>query len=179
MTFEIHGHAWDTPEQVVLLEQVGSHAHGTRIPPEGDGIDDIDLMGVVLPDRRYYLGLSEWGSRGTKESKPYPIDCVLYELRKFVSLLLQGNPNVMCMLWPPEGCVVWEHPVGAEIRTWRHLFVGKHVYRAFKGYAHAQMTKMFATEGVFAGYMGEKRKGLGTLFKMSMGIARFVKENLK
>jgi predicted nucleotidyltransferase len=158
--FELHGVPWETDEPVILLTQTGSYSHGTRIPPEADGLDDIDAMGVVLPPRRFILGLHEWGSRGTKEIKQPPLDIVLYDLRKFVGLLLQGNPNVLGTLWTPDDCLLYNSEAGQTLLTMRPHFVGKHVYNAFVGYAHAQLKKMYATEGAFAGYMGDKRKKL-------------------
>lgn len=160
MNFNLHGTIWETEEPIVLLEQTGSYAHGTRIPPEGDGIDDIDAMGVVLPSRQNIIGLREWGSRGTKEIKKAPLDIVLYDFRKFIGLLLNGNPNVLGMLWPADDCILYNSPAGETILSMRPHFVGKHVYNAFIGYAHAQLKKMYATEGAFEGYMGEKRKAL-------------------
>jgi hypothetical protein len=107
-----------------------------------NSIDDVDLMGFVIPDARYYLGLSEWGSRGTKEYKEGKWDCVFYEIRKAVSLLLQGNPNIMSMLWlRPEDRLMKDWPIGTLFEH-RDAFVGKHVYNAFAGYAHAQLEKM-------------------------------------
>ncbi len=156
----LQGVEWQTDEPLVLLEQTGSFAHGTRIPPEGDGIDDIDAMGVVLPDRRYVIGLTEWGSRGTKEVKRPPLDIILYDLRKFVGLLLNGNPNVLGMLFPPKDCLVYVGRVGQVLLDNRRLFLGKHIHASFAGYASAQLKKMYATEGAFAGYMGDKRKQL-------------------
>jgi hypothetical protein len=38
------------------------------------------------------------------------------------------------------------------------LFVGRHVYKPFVGYATQQLYKM--EHGAFKGYMGEKRKAL-------------------
>lgn len=158
--YQIHDETFLTDENIVLLEQTGSFAHGTRIPPADGGIDDIDLMGVVLPPRRYIIGLSEWGSSGTRVIKNGPLDIVLYEIRKFVGLLLKGNPNVLGMLFPPDDCLLAKSEAGEILLSLRPAFIGKHVHAAFKGYAQAQLKKMFATEGAFEGYMGAKRKDL-------------------
>lgn len=131
------------PQGTFYLAYRGSIAHGMFIPSEDpNSIDDIDLMGFVFAPREHYLGLTEWGSRGTKEIKEGKLDVVLYEIRKAVNLLLQGNPNIMSMLW-----IAREHQIitsGASdlLVASRHLFVGKHVYPAFAGYAHQQMEKM-------------------------------------
>ncbi len=148
------------PETNVFLQYRGSIAHGTHVPPEEDtGIDDVDFMGVVIAAKENYLGLKEWGSRGTKEIKVDRLDAVFYELRKFIGLLLQGNPNVLGMLWTPKPLEISGSWQGDCLRLQRDIFVGKHVYNAFAGYAHAQLKKMFSAE-LGTGYLGAKRKAL-------------------
>lgn len=122
----------------------GSQAHGTYIPPEEkSGIDDIDLMGVVIPPVDTYLGLKTWGSRGTKEIKDGPWDVVFYEFRKFVGLLMNGNPNVMMSLWMPDRHMIRDNSFAWQaLIQERDAFVGKHVYKPFVGYATAQLEKM-------------------------------------
>jgi predicted nucleotidyltransferase len=149
------------PKGLMFLGWRGSIAHGTYQPPaEPTAIDDVDVIGVVIPDATNYLGLHEWGSRGTKEVKKEHCDAVYYELRKFVQLLLQGNPNVLSTLWLPDNLIIRSSSEWESLLDIRSAFVGKHVFNAFFGYAQAQLKKMFATEGMFAGYMGDKRKQL-------------------
>lgn len=71
---------------------------------------------------------------------------VLYEARKAVSLLLQGNPNIMSMLWIEKRHRLIEEDSAQLLIDNRHLFLGKHVYNAFSGYAHQQMEKMETRE---------------------------------
>lgn len=131
------------PEGTVLLGYRGSIAHGMYCDPvDPKGIDDVDLMGCVIGGPQHYFGLHEWGSRGTKEIKRGRYDCVFYEIRKLVSLLLQGNPNVLSLLWMKPEHYIHVDPAGRALIDNRNLFVGRHVYNAFAGYAHAQMEKM-------------------------------------
>ena len=149
------------PDGLMFLGWRGSVAHGTYQPPtEPTAVDDIDVIGVVVAPIEFYLGLREWGSRGTKEVQKQHCDAVYYDIRKFISLLMQGNPNVLCTLWLPDELIIKSEWQWDSLRLYRHLFVGRHVFNAFYGYAQAQLKKMFATEGVFAGYMGDKRKQL-------------------
>ncbi len=133
-------HSAMLPSGTEFLSYRGSIAHGMHVPKTNpNSIDDIDLIGVVVAPINCYLGLSEWGSRGTKEVKSGRWDIVLYEIRKAASLLLQGNPNILSMLWTmPEHIIINNIPLVEN----RNLFVGKHVYNAFAGYAHAQVEKM-------------------------------------
>lgn len=131
------------PENAFYVAYRGSVAHGMYVAPENpDSIDDIDLMGFVFGDLEDYFGLNEWGSRGTKEVKAGRYDVVLYEAKKAVSLLLQGNPNIMSMLWLQTSDRLVQTEAAKTLIDNRHLFVGKHVYNAFAGYAHQQLEKM-------------------------------------
>jgi hypothetical protein len=62
------------------------------------------------------------------------------------------------MLWLEPNHYIKTTEAGQFLVENKQAFVGKHVYRAFTGYAHAQLQRM--THYVFEGYMGEKRKRL-------------------
>jgi predicted nucleotidyltransferase len=137
----------------------GSIAHGMYVPPkEPTSIDDKDLMYVVVPDLDYYFGLSGYGSRGTKEIRQHEWDVVSYEAKKFISLLSQGNPNVLSMLWLDKQYYTKLTNAGKLLIENRDLFAGKHVYKSFTGYAYGQLHRM--THNAFQGHMGEKRRSL-------------------
>lgn len=72
--------------------------------------------------------------------------------------LAQGNPNVLALLWLPENLYIVRTEPGHHLLANRDLFVGRHVYKPFIGYATQQLYKM--EHGAFKGYMGEKRKRL-------------------
>lgn len=143
----------------ILSGYRGSIAHAMYVPrSDPDSIDDKDVMAVCVPDPDHYLGLKDYAHRGTKEIKRGEWDIVIYELRKFVSLLAKGNPNVLSLLWlSPQFYLVQTDPGHMLIEN-RDLFVGRHVYHSFVGYAHGQLHRM--THMAFEGYMGEKRKQL-------------------
>ena len=127
----------------ILLAYRGSIAHGMYVPKDDPKhIDDIDLMGFVVGAKENYFGLKEWGSRGTKDFWEGPYDCVYYEIRKAVSLLLQGNPNIVNMLWCRDEDYLIRTDLGNRLIAERSVFVGKHIYNAFAGYASAQLQKM-------------------------------------
>lgn len=141
----------------IMLAYRGSISHGTYVPPDQpNSTDDVDLMGIVIPDETHYLGLREYGSRGTVEIMDDPYDVVLYESRKAISLLMKGNPNIINMLWLADDMYLYKTPAGDYLRSCRNAFVTKAVYKPFRGYAKSQMDKM--EHGTFQGYMGDKRK---------------------
>jgi len=137
----------------------GSMAHGTYVPNDDPlSIDDKDTLAICVPPKSYYLGLDEFGSRGTQEIRRNEWDIVIYECRKAMRLFSQGNPNVLSALWVDPIHIISATTAGKVLRQSREVFVGKHVYRSFVGYATAQLHKMEAFS--FEGYMGDKRKSL-------------------
>lgn len=153
--------SWLSPEsgEAILIGYMGSISHGTYVPKrDPNNIDDKDVMAVVIPPLEYFYGLETWGSRGTRELKREEWDCVGYELRKFVSLLLKGNPNVIGLLWLEETGYIHRSAEGELLRENRDLFSSKQAYHSFIGYAHGKAHRM--THMAFEGYMGEKRREL-------------------
>ncbi len=146
-------------QNAIIAGYRGSIAHGMYVPPkEPTSIDDKDLMYIVVPDQEHYTGLKSYGSKGTKEIKKDEWDIVAYEARKFVSLLEQGNPNVLMMLWLKPNYYLNITDAGQMLIDNKHFFIGKHVYRSFTGYAHGQLHRM--THQAFLGHMGDKRRKL-------------------
>lgn len=143
----------------VLAGYRGSIAHGTYLPSDDPAsVDDKDVMAFCVPPEPYYLGMKDYGSRGTREVMKGEWDLVVYELRKALRLLLGGNPNVLSMLWLSENLYIEVTEAGRMLLDNRDAFVGRHAYKAFSGYAYSQLTKM--ERGAFKGYMGEKRRAL-------------------
>lgn len=143
----------------ILHAYRGSIAHGMYVPNnDPNSIDDKDTMAVCVPPIDYFYGLKTYGSRGTKEIMQGEWDIVIYEVKKMVSLLAKGNPNVLSMLWCGDKNYIKKTPVGEMLVENRELFVGKHVYKSFTGYAYSQLKRM--ENHAFEGYMGEKRKRL-------------------
>lgn len=143
----------------ILAGYRGSIAHGMYVPPkEPTSIDDKDVMYVTVPTKDFYYGLKEYGSRGTREIKKNEWDIVVYEARKFINLLAQGNPNVLMMLWLEPQYYLNISMAGGILLDNKNLFVGRHVYHAFTGYAHGQLHRM--THNAFLGHMGDKRRQL-------------------
>lgn len=150
---ETHFHMYDN---AIALLYRGSLAHGTFIPNSNpNSIDDQDLLGVVMPPVDWFFGLRNFEQFEKFEGY---WDVLIYDLRKFIRLLLKSNPNVLGALFTPEDMFLKLSPEFARLRENRHLFLSKSVYAAFCGYAKGQLHKMQSM--AYQGYMGEKRKGL-------------------
>lgn len=143
----------------ILLGYRGSISHGTyKSPKDPNSIDDKDVMGICIPPQDYYYGLKTFGSKGTVEIKKDVWDIVLYELTKAVRLLEKGNPNILSLLWLAPQYYIDVSEAGRMLIDNRDLFVGKHVYHSYVGYASGQLHRM--THMACKGYMGAKRKRL-------------------
>lgn len=174
------------PLDIALLGYRGSIAHGTYIPStDPNSVDDKDVMGIFIGEKEHYLG---FGAREVFERKMNEWDVVLYEIRKFIRLLLKNNPNVLMMLWLPEKYYLHKSEYGEMLIKNRDIFVSKQAYHSFSGYAYGQFKRM--TNFKFEGYMGEKRKQLVEKFGydtknashliriLKMGIEFLVEGNL-
>lgn len=144
------------PKNTILLGYVGSIAHGTHVPSiDPNSIDDKDIMGVCVGPVNSYFGLARFEQKEKKEGE---WDSVVYEIRKYFKLLLQQNPNVLGLLWLNEANYIHISDSGRLILDNKKIFVSKHAYHSFVGYAHGQLHRM--THNACEGYMGAKRKAL-------------------
>jgi hypothetical protein len=135
-----HDFTWR--DSCLVLGYVGSQSHGTYIPPsDPDAIDDVDMMGVLLPPRRYLLGLEKFEHWVLQKDE---LDVVAYSLHKFVGLLLKGNPNVLGLLWLREEDYLHRSDGFLALQANRSLFAAKSVYASFAGYASGQLQRMTA-----------------------------------
>lgn len=145
------------PAGTLLLGYRGSIAHGMYRNPEdhAEAIDDKDLLGVCVASIDAYWGFAHFEQR---ELAVREWDSVVYEVRKFIRLLAQGNPNVLSLLWLEPHHYLVRHPLGNRLIESRDIFATRRVYSAFTGYAYGQLKRM--THRTFNGYMGAKRKAL-------------------
>ena len=144
-------------DRVILLGYVGSQAHGTMTPET----DDVDLMGVVVQPLESYLGFhtqDEW--RWMKDYQGMMYDVVLYDVKKYCWLLLKSNPNVLSLLGLNDHSYLHQSVLGKDLLKMRKVFFSKQVYRAFQGYAHAQLDLMRRGKDRPTKDLGEKRKQL-------------------
>lgn len=143
----------------ILLAYRGSFVHGTYVPKDDpDSIEDMDVQGICIPPIDYYYGLNEFGSKGTKEIKKDEWDIVLFEFKKSLRMLRAGNPNILSILWLEPKHYIKITELGQMLIDNRNLFVGKHAYNSFVGYARGQFHRM--EHSACKGYMGKKRKEL-------------------
>lgn len=143
-------------DATILCGYRGSIAHGMFEPSDKPlSIDDKDVMGVCVPPIEFYFGLRHYEQT---ESFIGEWDTIIYELKKYISLLLKCNPNVLSLLWLDENYYIKRSPFGDMLIKNRDWFSSKKSYFSFTGYAHGQLHRM--THYKFEGYMGAKRKAI-------------------
>lgn len=133
----------------ILRVQVGSGLHGTAIK----GQDDRDEMGICVEPAEYVIGLGRFEQyiyrtqpEGVR-SGPGDLDLVVYSLRKWLRLALQGNPTVLLPLFVPEAEIVSINDLGRRLRARPELVLSRVAGRRFVGYLRSQR----------AGMLGQRR----------------------
>jgi uncharacterized protein len=148
-------------DRLLILGVTGSQAYGLAI----EGVSDVDIKGIFVADKSYYLGLKqieqiegkgdlgvftnhEMGNKGVKKlefvTNKFDVDLakdfVLYELKKYLDLLGNANPNIQEILWLDE--YIYLHPLSKILIDNRDRFLTKKVRSSYIGYANAQLKKV-------------------------------------
>jgi hypothetical protein len=98
----------------------------------------VDTGGVFILPNETRLGL---GRDYVPFVEDETHDTVWYELNRFAELLIKSNPTVLESLFVDDKYVLYEHPIFAEFRKRRNMFVTKECFNPFGGYAVAQIKK--------------------------------------
>ena len=129
---------FDITKHTIFLTLTGSRVYGTSTPES-----DYDYRGVAIPPKRYFFGCS---SRFNQAEMPED-DSVVYDIRKFLSLAIDNNPNIIELLYIPTkfwrtSTYYWDDLVGA-----RKLFLSQKAYHTFRGYATSQLKRIQTHRG--------------------------------
>ncbi len=101
----------------VIFECVaGSYLYGTNTPES-----DKDIRGIFIPPKEYFLGFLH----RIEQIEEHKQDIVHYDIRKFLDLAVQCNPNIVELLFVPElMSTVWSYKWQRIIDN-RSLFLSK------------------------------------------------------
>lgn len=143
------------PGRTIFLTKHGSHAYGTALPDS-----DLDLKGIAIAPREYYLGFLHHFEQAECRD---PIDAVVYDVRKFFKLAADCNPNIIEMLFTEprdwilpvpgrlwgqgENAGVWMAYFWQLIHEQRQLFLSQKARHTFSGYAVAQLKRLQSHRG--------------------------------
>lgn len=134
-------------QRTIFVTKTGSHSYGTNLPGS-----DVDLKGVCIPPKEYYLGNLNRFEQADKQGE---IDYTIYGINKFFDLAADCNPNIIEVLFTdkadwiatPECVRAWDgygfatSPWG---RIWnqREMFLSQKAQHTFSGYAVSQLRKI-------------------------------------
>ena len=141
----------DIEANTIFLTQSGSRAYGLATPES-----DQDFKGVFYPAPDYVYGFKTieqkdkgWDDLSDPASGLIPcletpeVDAVIYDVRKYLQLALNNNPNILEMLFQPESThVICDDYVKANLLSNRSWFLSKKVRYSLSGYAYAQIRKI-------------------------------------
>jgi predicted nucleotidyltransferase len=125
---------FDIRERTILEVRHGSHAYGTNI--EGS---DLDIKGVCIPPKEYYLGFYK---RFEQQVSKDPNDVVIFALDKFVKHAADCNPNFLEVLFVDPSDIVYSNMFGNILRDMRGMFLSRKAKHTFSGYAHSQLKRI-------------------------------------
>jgi hypothetical protein len=73
---------------------------------------------------------------------PLDEDIALYEIKKFISLALENNPNIMDLLFADDDAVLYKNKKGKKLLKNRDIFISKKTKYTFSGYAISQLQRI-------------------------------------
>jgi len=120
-------------EDLIFMTLAGSHMYGTNTPDS-----DIDLRGVCIPPPEVELGFA----RNFETIKFENEDTEVHSLKKFLTLVMENNPNIIELLYAPDDCVKTITPLWERLRERRDEFISAKCKYTFSGYAHNQLKRL-------------------------------------
>lgn len=119
-------------DNIIYLTLSGSIGYGTNLDNS-----DVDLRGVAIERKENLYGFHSFEQFEDPET-----DTVIYGLKKFVSLALKGNPNILELLGTKDEHIVYINKFGEELRKNKELFLSKRIINTFGNYATAQLRRL-------------------------------------
>lgn len=152
----------------------GSRCYGMHTPES-----DVDTKGICIPPARFYHGTLEsfeqadksehledfrslLSAEETSVAASTKLEGAVYEVRKFIRLATECNPNILDVLFCREDEVRLMTPLGKLLRDNRMLFVSGRAKHSYSGYAVAQLKRMANDRGdqTFKTGRGQNRASL-------------------
>lgn len=131
----------EVEDRAILIALTGSRGYGLATE-----MSDYDYRGVFIATKPYYLGFDQieqkengWLTESGRFSYLSHDTCI-YELKKFLKLSADNNPNILELLWFKDYVHLTE--VGKVLQQHKHLFLSKKVKHTYAGYGYAQIKKL-------------------------------------
>ncbi len=175
MKTDFREYGFQYPDGLIMSYIGGSQAHGAKV----SGTDDTDWYGVFIEPAEKALGIDRFEHFVTTTggqpggNGPQDVDVCLYSLRKWAGLAVKGNPSALHFLFAPN----------AETKIWwtivaqnYNLFMAKGHVKAFCGFAHDQLMRLFGEKGQKNIHRAELESEFGYDTKYAMHIIRLYGE---
>jgi uncharacterized protein len=114
----------------------GSHAYGLE-----NENSDIDEKGIFWVPYNEFISLDPPVTPQASQISDDNNDKTFYNIYRIFELLKKSNPNILEMLWVPEDCVKFKHPLIDIIIKNRNMFISKELYETHVNYAYQQIKK--------------------------------------
>lgn len=134
-------------DNLIYLTVGGSRIYGAQGPKS-----DEDLYAVSVPSKERTLPLFAGEIPGFgMPKKPWlhweyhanKKDFSCYSVVKFLDLAMNGNPNIIELLFSKDEHVMHSTEHGDLLRQRRHMFISKRIFPKFIGFAVSKRNKMF------------------------------------
>jgi len=125
----------------ILIALTGSRGYGLST-----ATSDYDYRGVFVATKPYYYGFSKIEQKDTGWLENHSLfpelgkDTCIYEIKKFLELSADNNPNILELLWFQD--YLHLTAVGKELIRHRQMFLSKKVRQTYAGYGYAQIKKL-------------------------------------
>lgn len=121
-------------ENLLVKHYAGSHSYGMALPTS-----DVDFRGIFVADPLYVrTPFYEVGEVNDTTEE----DTVIYELNKFMKLVLDNNPNVVETLWVEQQHIVHDTPAYQLLRAHAADFLTTKIAFTTSGYALGQLKRI-------------------------------------
>jgi predicted nucleotidyltransferase len=122
-----------------LLVLSGSHLYGYSTPES-----DEDHLGFVRPPIERDIGMIHRFEQKTPTEAELAEgkDRKVYSLRKFLEHLSRNDTQCLEILFAPPSHIVEITEIGQIVMDARDIFVSKHLFRRFAGYAYSEYRKV-------------------------------------
>ena len=121
-------------KNTIFLTKYGSQAYGTATPES-----DLDIRGICIPPKSVLLGILD-NFEQAQFSEPY--DVVIFDLRKFIKLALDFNPNAVEILFVDTSDYIFFDKRMEKLMEHRDKFISKKARWTLSGYAISQLKRI-------------------------------------